>query len=467
MSSLHRYYTAQGSGKPETRDNSANKANLKSSGGTTKPHLQSSCYAVTRFSNGLQQAKNGRIGHAATQTLHGRMHRYTAKVILRKDIPRKDGTCLLSLQAFVNKKRVVIPLNIYVRPEEFVEADTKVLYKKGGTVEKKDVDDYNLILGDAKARASDIFMSHRIHDNPLTADEFKKLYLDKTSRHDFLAFFEKEIKRQEDLKSINTIKAYKNTLSKLIRFRKTIEYRQLNYEMISDFDRWLFAKEHLMVNSVWKQHKILKTFINIAIKKGVNFENPYKHFKLKTSQGNRVYLEKSEVDKLKQALEKNQFVGQEHNVLRLFLFCCFTSLRISDVMRFSLDWIIDNEIVYVPIKTKHKNKIVRVPLSETAQQFVEECKKKPFSKVSEAHANDTIKVIAGVLEVKKSLSFHVARHTFALLFLKSGGKVEILKEVMGHSKIETTMIYVHIEGNDRKEQMKLMDKLFKKEEVTS
>jgi len=45
---------------------------------------------------------------------------------------------------------------------------------------------------------------------------------------------------------------------------------------------------------------------------------------------------------------------------------------------------------------------------------------------------------------KKESIFHVARHTFATNFLIAGGRVEILQKILGHSKIDETMIYVHI-----------------------
>ena len=43
---------------------------------------------------------------------------------------------------------------------------------------------------------------------------------------------------------------------------------------------------------------------------------------------------------------------------------------------------------------------------------------------------------------------HTLRHTFGTFYIREGGGVRQLQQIMGHSRIETTMIYVHLAGND-------------------
>ena len=50
--------------------------------------------------------------------------------------------------------------------------------------------------------------------------------------------------------------------------------------------------------------------------------------------------------------------------------------------------------------------------------------------------------------ITRKVGSHSLRHTFATLYLRSGGGVRQLQEILGHSRIETTMIYVHLAGND-------------------
>jgi site-specific recombinase XerD len=148
-------------------------------------------------------------------------------------------------------------------------------------------------------------------------------------------------------------------------------------------------------------------------------------------------------------------------ILRQFLFTCFTSLRISDVKKIGKSNIINNELVFIPHKNRKRNKILRIPLTEMAKKFlVDNDIEELFKEYAEQYCNRVLKDIASELEIKKKLTNHVGRHTFATMFLESGGSVEVLQQIMGHSKIQTTMIYVHITDARKKEQLKLMDNIF-------
>lgn len=63
---------------------------------------------------------------------------------------------------------------------------------------------------------------------------------------------------------------------------------------------------------------------------------------------------------------------------------------------------------------------------------------------SEQKINFQLKSIASFLGIKKRLFFHVARHSFATNYLESGGKIENLQVILGHTSIVTTMKYVHV-----------------------
>lgn len=43
---------------------------------------------------------------------------------------------------------------------------------------------------------------------------------------------------------------------------------------------------------------------------------------------------------------------------------------------------------------------------------------------------------------------HTLRHTFGTMYCREGGNIRVLQEILGHSDLETTMIYVHLAGLD-------------------
>lgn len=73
--------------------------------------------------------------------------------------------------------------------------------------------------------------------------------------------------------------------------------------------------------------------------------------------------------------------------------------------------------------------------------------------------NAHLKEIAKICGIKKVVTFHVARHSFATNFLRLGGTIEKLQELLGHSSITETRIYVHIVQEELDREIMIMDNL--------
>ena len=86
--------------------------------------------------------------------------------------------------------------------------------------------------------------------------------------------------------------------------------------------------------------------------------------------------------------------------------------------------------------------------------------KKIFKCISNQKTNEYLKIISMVLNIKKNITCHVGRHTYATLFLSLGGKVEFLSKILGHNDLATTMIYVHIIDKDKVIMNSNFDKYF-------
>jgi integrase/recombinase XerD len=132
--------------------------------------------------------------------------------------------------------------------------------------------------------------------------------------------------------------------------------------------------------------------------------------------------------------------------------------RISDVKDISAKNIVGDELVYSPVKLRRrKPKIVRVPLHEMAKQFIERGGG-VFNRVyADVYINRLLKKVGIAAGITTVLSTHVARHTFATIFLERGGKVEVLQQLMGHANIKDTMKYVHVAESRKAEQIKVFD----------
>ena len=129
--------------------------------------------------------------------------------------------------------------------------------------------------------------------------------------------------------------------------------------------------------------------------------------------------------------------------------------------------IIENTLIFPMKKGRHLGKICRVPLNETAKKFILNNYGLLFDPVAEKQVNLDLKEIARSAGINLKLSFHIGRHTFAVQFLLAGGNVQELQKILGHSNINTTMIYVHITEAMKRENILKMDDRFKKSNSAS
>ena len=98
--------------------------------------------------------------------------------------------------------------------------------------------------------------------------------------------------------------------------------------------------------------------------------------------------------------------------------------------------------------------MVKIPLIEEHFKLIHNEKGKLFNTVTEQVTNRTLKDIAGICGIRKNMTTHVARHTFATESLRKGIGVEVVKELMGHEKIQTTLEYTHVDEARLREEMK-------------
>jgi site-specific recombinase XerD len=71
-----------------------------------------------------------------------------------------------------------------------------------------------------------------------------------------------------------------------------------------------------------------------------------------------------------------------------------------------------------------------------------------------------IKTLCKKSGIRKEITTHTLRHTYATHLLEDGLDIVSIKELLGHANIETTMIYLHIAQTGRKAPFCPMDRLY-------
>ena len=280
-------------------------------------------------------------------------------------------------------------------------------------------------------------------------ENFEKLYFRESE--DILSFFQSVINAMHEPEySAGTVRLYMNCLDKLDRFTKgkTINLYDIDYHFISEFDSYL-SDLGLVKNTRASQLKKLNKVLNDARKRGLIQLNPFVNFQIKQEKTHRVFLVKDELKKLNKVYDSDSLSENLQNTLHAFLFSCYTGLRHSDVVRIKYGDIKDNTVdLLLKKKTSHGHKRLIVPLSKKAQSFLDSSLGDEHllfpNLITSTKCAHHLKAIAGACGIKKSVTFHAARHTFATISLGLGIDLKKVSELLGHDSIKTTEVYAHL-----------------------
>lgn len=369
------------------------------------------------FPNGLPTMKCGKLN---------------CKIRLRTDYAT-DKKHNVYIQVSMNRVVKRISLGFSVLENEFDKANQRIKSKNAY------YNDYNLIIEKKLADINTIEVNYRLQGKELSLDALLEELNNPTARIDFIRFWTDEMERQKELISPGTYKQQNSTLNKVREFKSPMFFYEINSELVENL-KGFYKKKGNNANTIATLVKNFKKYLHIANKRGIKSPVDFTDIKTGSFKGNRTFLSETEIKRLYEYW-CNPYCNENYKeILSMFLFACFTGLRYSDVIKLTSENIIENTLVFTAEKTK---KFQRIRLNEAALNFVSN-RKKLFQDFTNEYINRELKLIAKAIGLEKVLTFHVSRHSFATNFLIRGGRVEHLQKILGHSKIEDTMIYVHI-----------------------
>lgn len=225
--------------------------------------------------------------------------------------------------------------------------------------------------------------------------------------------------------------------------KKDICFSGITLSVIENFDKWLRAKK-LHNNTVAKRLRILKTMMTTAFQRGKAERHPFDGFKFHFVATDRGYLTEEE---LKKIIDKDFDIPRLKLVRDLFVFSCFTGLAYIDMANLTKDNLVELDgkkwILTKRQKTNINSNILLldIPLALIQRYKGQSKDGHLLPSYSNQKINAYLKEIADVCGIQKNLTFHLARHTFATMFLSKGVPMESVSKMLGHANIRTTQIY--------------------------
>lgn len=390
-------------------------------------------------------------------TRKGGTMRASVEARIRKDRKNADGAAAVYLQVIINSQRITVPLKVSW-PVEFFDNRSGVFLPRSKS--DTEAQDFNMLVQKEKSKINEIFMFYRHSDFELNAEQFEKEYARYGIKKNFILWAETENQDRydADMISLQTYKNTKSQLKKLSEWKSEIRFSEINLQLMQSLEAWLRQRKKLKINSAWAILKTVKSMLNRANRQGIAVDmESVGEYRLPSVQGRIIYLNPKEIIQLHNYFFSEEIKPSHLRVLRHFLFSCCTGLRFSDIQRVTWRDIADNFLEFEPYKTRNIEKRVRIPIISRAFDYVEREKGNLFDCIKEQPTNRILKEIAAKCGMRKNLTTHVARHTFATEFLRRGGHIEVLQKLLGHSKIATTMIYAHVDDDRLRDQMNLME----------
>ncbi len=307
-------------------------------------------------------------------------------------------------------------------------------------------------------------------------EQIKKMYLHKeeqAAEKSFLSFFDYVLQQKEEEVGhglvIGTVKKYRTARKRFGEYihdklnRKDVAFSDLNYKLLTGFDRYLRVDTGVAENTAKGRVKSIKAVIKVAMHEGILSDDPSKDVHANFSPTDRGFLAEDEVEKL---MNYDFTIERLEKVRDFFVFSCFTGLAYTDLAKLTYDNIVKANGRTWIVKSREKTGVTsNVPLLQAPLDIIEKYRGKAkdnhvFPVITNQRMNSYLKEIADVCGIEKKLTFHLARHTFGTLMVSLGVPVESVSKMMGHASLKTTLIYARITNNKVGEDMdKIAEKL--------
>ncbi|KQB41994.1 Phage integrase domain containing protein [Flavobacterium daejeonense] len=364
---------------------------------------------------------------------------FTVKAILRTDKKRKDKTCPINYRVTIDKKTIKLPSG------EFTEENN--WNASAGLIKGSKSSITNSLLDSDVARIKDFLREQRSLGNTLSTDMVKN-YFSKTSTDDFATVFDEFSKRKFSEIKESTQKHYLFIRKSVIEFKPNLKVQDIDTKFIEQLDEFIrkTSKRGVSDTGMFNRHKNMKTFVLYLLKNKLLTTNPYDDFKAPKCRQKFGHITTIELEAIRE-LDLSNCTNQNGLALTIdmFLFACYTGLRYSDVR--NLKWANVINMQYLNLETQKTSKEGNIPLTRLAKKILMRYKVYRTENVFPSRTNEclnrNLKVIATMCEIKKVVTFHMGRHTFATILANANVNPFHIAQLMTHSNMKQTMTYVN------------------------
>uniref|UniRef100_UPI003FEE19BB site-specific integrase n=1 Tax=Alistipes shahii TaxID=328814 RepID=UPI003FEE19BB len=376
---------------------------------------------------------------------------------IRRDKTNKKGEAPVFMRLTINGERADASIKRFIEPHAWNSAKGKANEKSRGGK------DLNLYLDAISANILRIQRDLELDKKEVSAQIILNRYLGKeqSDRHTLMEVFRAHNEKCRALSGISlapgTVIRYETSLRLTEAFLRTTYKKEdcyldeITHQFVEDYDFYLRTVRRCCHNTTTKYLLNFKKIIRIALAKSWMKKDPFAQVHFHFEPVEREFLEKQE---LKVLLNKEITITRLSQVRDIFCFCCLTGLAFMDVQQLKPEHLvadIHGKIWIRKARQKTKN-MCNIPLLDEAQKIIDRYRDHPYCQThgvllpvcSNQKMNSYLKELADICGIRKNLSTHCARHTFATLTLASGATIDNVAKMLGHANVNMTRRYAKV-----------------------
>ena len=267
--------------------------------------------------------------------------------------------------------------------------------------------------------------------------------------------------------SKNTLDAYIRDIKNLAKFskKKPLKIKRddiINYINFLNISKKSSRTQARIISSI-------KTFYNYLIFDEKISQNPSSEiYSPKLEKKLPIVLSTEEIDRIISCFDLSKENGERNRTIIECLYSC--GLRVTELVNLKISEInfIDGYIKIIGKGNKQRITPINKKLSTYLKNYIDNIRSKlkidksnfdylflnrRGKKISRVLVFNIVKTACQKVGIKKNISPHTFRHSFATHLVEGGADLRAVQEMLGHSNITTTEIYTHLDTNYLKEEM--------------
>lgn len=374
--------------------------------------------------------------------------------------PKKNGTCSVKIRVYFNgfkRERKYFTTGIDLTPKEFEQ----VMTAQRRTPEQKEIyTKLNYLLAKAEKAINDL--------NVFTYDAFEEAFLEQRNIQNSVSFaFEKHIQQLKEEQRLGTAMSYEYALKSIESFKPNLSFAEINKSFLDKYENFMLrnGKSKTTIGIYLRSLRAIYNQQNID-RSIYPFGESKKQYAIPTSRNIKKALTVEEIARIYQYEATPKSTKEMAKDYWIFLYLS-NGMNVKDFCMLKWKNIEGDMLTYLREKTKRSkkdSKPISVALKAETMEIVQkwgqpsldkeafifphlqkgmsaETERATYKQLTKT-INKYMKQIASELGLNKEVTTYFARHSFATVLKRSGAKIEMISELLGHSSVDVTESYL-------------------------